>query len=299
MDSAGLAVFVQASQAGSVAGAARRLRISPLTAARRLSALEADLGVRLLHRTTRAISLTPDGETFLPHAVEVLEAEEAARESVRPTASGVSGLLRITTSDAFGRRVVTPIIADFMGAHPDVHVDLIVTDRVVDLVADGVDVAIRIAEPADSSLIGRRLSDNRRDLYASPGYLAARPAPQVLSDLSRHASLVQTGVDHWPFLAGGRRVRLPVNGRFTATSIESLHAACLSGLGIGMFSSWVVGDDLAAGRLVGLPLADATPEPLAIWALYPSRRLTPAKVRAFIAFMHLRLGAPEDSSHIV
>ncbi|TAJ71447.1 MAG: LysR family transcriptional regulator [Phenylobacterium sp.] len=291
MDSAGLAVFVQASQAGSVAAGARRLRISPLTAARRLSALETDLGVRLLHRTTRAISLTPEGETFLPHAMAVLEAEAAARDSVRPTAGGVLGLLRITTSDAFGRRVVTPIVADFMAAHCDVRVDLIVTDRLVDLVAEGVDVAIRIAEPADSSLIGRRLSDNRRDLYASPGYLATGRAPQVLSDLSRHANLVQTGVDHWPFLAGDRRVRIPVAGRFTATSIESLHAACLSGLGIGMFSSWVVRDDLAAGRLVRLPLADATPEPLAIWALYPSRRLTPAKVSAFIAFVKLRLGA--------
>ena len=296
MDSAGLAVFVQASQAGSVAAGARRLRISPLTAARRLSALETDLGVRLLHRTTRAISLTPEGETFLPHAVAVLDAEEAARESVRPTAGGVSGLLRITTSDAFGRRVVMPIVADFMAAHRDVRVDLIVTDRMVDLVAEGVDVAIRIAEPTDSHLIGRRLSDNRRDLYAAPAYLASAAAPKVLSDLSRHANLVQTGVDHWPFLASDRRVRIPVAGRFSATSIESLHAACLSGLGIGMFSSWVVRDDLAAGRLVRLPLADASPEPLAIWALYPSRRLTPAKVSAFIAFVKLHLGASEDHS---
>lgn len=289
MDPVGLSVFVQASAAGSVAAAARRLRLSALTASRRLTALEAALGVRLLNRTTRALSLTPDGEAFLPHAVAVLEAQAAAIESVHPATRGVTGLLRLTTSAAFGRLVLTPLLAQFMHEHPEIRVDLILTDAAVDLVAEGVDLAIRIASPADSSLVGRRLADNRRDLYASPAYLAERPPPVVLADLAGHDCLALTGVERWSFTAPDRAIAAPVAGRFTATSMEGLHAACLSGLGVGLFSHWVVGDDLAAGRLVRLPLADAVADPLAIWALRPPHRLPPRKVEALVDFLRKRL----------
>lgn len=289
MDSEGLSVFVQASAAGSVAAGARRLRLSALTASRRLSALEATLGVRLLNRTTRALSLTPEGEAFLPHAVAVLEAQAAAAQSVQTDARLVTGLLRVTTSAAFGRRLLTPLLAEFMGEHPGIGVDLVLTDATVDLVAEGLDLAIRIASPADSSLVGRRLADNRRDLYASPGYLAERSPPKLVADLARHECLRLTGVDRWPVSRSGRRLAVPVAGRFTATSIEGLHAACVAGLGVGLFSSWVVHEDVAAGRLVRLPLGDAAVDPLAIWALHPPHRIPSRKVSAFVDFLRRRL----------
>ena len=291
MNSEGLAVFVQASLAGSVAAGARRLRISPLRAARRLAARERALGVRLLHRTTRAISLTPEGEAFLPHAQSVLDAEAAARESVGPGAGGVSGLLRVTTSAAFGRRVVAPLLAEFMSGHPDLRVDLILTDSVLDLVAEGVDLAIRIAHPSDSDLIGRRLADNRRGLYAAPAYLAGRRPVRCLADLADHECLTLAGAGRWPFRVGDRAVSQTVAGRFTASSVEGVHAACVAGLGVGLFSDWVVGEDVAEGRLAPVPLSDAVAEPLAIWALYPSRRLAPAKVTAFVDLLARRLPA--------
>lgn len=283
MDATGLAVFVQAALAGGLAAGARRLRISPLTASRRLSALESELGVRLLHRTTRSLSLTAEGETFLPHAQALLEAEALARESVRPSGRGVSGLLRVTTSAAFGRRALTPIVAGFLRANPEVQVDLLMTDHQIDLVTEGLDLAIRIANLRDSSLVGSRVADNLRDLYASPDYLAANGVPARLADLDRHQCLNLTGEGHWSFLSGKTPVRQAVRARFTANSVEGLHAACLEGLGVGLFSRWVTDADVAAGRLIRLDLTDARPEPLAVWALYPSRRLAPPKVSAFIA----------------
>lgn len=308
MDSVGLSVFVQASAAGSIAAAARRLRLSALTATRRLSALESALGVRLLNRTTRALSLTPEGEAFLPHAAAVLEAQAAAAESVRSDPRQVTGLLRVTTSAAFGRHLLTPILAEFMRKHPGVRVDLILTDTAVDLVAEGLDLAIRIASPGDSSLVGRRLADNRRDLYAAPAYLAEKPAPKLLADLARHDCLTLTGVERWSFTGPERPITVPIAGRFTANSIEGLHAACLSGLGVGLFSSWVVHDDVASGRLVRIQLGDAAVDPLAIWALHPPHRIPSRKVSAFVDLLRKRLAeilnddmsgpqAPEATSH--
>lgn len=289
MDSAALEVFVQASMSRSLAAAARRLRISAMAASRRLGALETELGVRLIHRTTRAIHLTREGEAFLPHAQAVLEAEAMARDSLRPSAAGVSGLLRITASDAFGRMVLTPVIADFMRHHPEVRIDLMMTDHMIDIVAEGVDLAIRLANLRDSSVIARRVADNRRGLYASPDYLAAEGAPKRLADLTRHQCLALTGTTHWPFLTGRRGKNVAIGGRFTASSIEGVHAACLAGLGIAMLSDWVVAEDVREGQLVAIELTDGRPEPLAIWALYPTRRLVPAKVTAFIEALQHRL----------
>lgn len=291
MEPSALALFVQAATSESLASAARRLRLSPLTASRRLAALEEELGVRLLHRTTRAISLTPEGAAFLPHAQAVLEAEALARESVRPTGRGVSGLLRVTASAAFGRKVVVPIVADFMRRHPEVRVDLLLSDSLVDIVGEGVDLAIRIANPTDSGLVGRRIADNPRGLYAAPTYLATHGAPRRLADLADAQCLTLSGVSHWTFLTDQGVRNTPVAGRFSANSIEGAHAACLAGLGVALLSEWAARDEVADGRLVRVALADARPEPLAIWALHPTRRLVPAKVTAFVDALEKALRA--------
>lgn len=291
MEPSALALFVQAASSESLASAARRLRLSPLTASRRLAALEEELGVRLLNRTTRAITLTPEGEAFLPHAQAVLEAEALARESVRPTGRGVSGLLRVTVSVVFGRKVVVPVLADFMRAHPEVRVDLLLSDGLTDLVGEGLDLAIRIANPQDSGLVGRRIADNPRGLYAAPGYLAAHGAPRRLADLADHQCLSLNGVSHWTFQTGDGVRHTPVGGRFSANSIEGAHAAGLADLGIALLSDWAARDEVAEGRLVRVQLADAHPEPLAIWALHPTRRLVQAKVTAFVDALETALRA--------
>lgn len=292
MDLDDVAVFAEATQTRSLAAAARRLGIAPMAASRRLAALEQELGVRLLHRTTRTLALTPEGDAFLPHAQAMLEDEGEARASVRPAEAGASGLLRLTASVPFGRKVVAPLIPAFLHANPDVRVDLLLSDGIVDIAGQGIDLAIRIAHLRDSNLIARKLAANPRVLCASPDYLAEHGLPRMRAELAEHACLSVTGTRHWDFVAyPSKPVRQRVSGRFTASSPEALLAACLGGAGIAMLSDWSVADDVAAGRLVRICLEDGTPDPLDIWAVYPTSRLLPAKTRLFIAALEESLAA--------
>lgn len=288
-----LAVFAEAVRSGSLAAAARRLGLNAMAASRRLAALETELGVRLVQRTTRALSPTTEGEAFLPHAQAMLDEQASALAALRPAGAGVSGQLRVTASAAFGRKVVAPMIARFMAANPDLGVDLLLTDDQVDIVAQGIDVAVRIAKLRDNHLVARRLADNPRRLCAAPAYIARHGKPRVLSDLVDHACLLGTGGSHWVFVRNGKTVRQKVGGRFTASSIEALHQACIGGLGIANLSGWNVEDDLRAGVIEPIRLEDAEPEPLAIWAVYPTARLVPAKVRAFVGALEQELRGGE------
>lgn len=289
IDLANLAVLLEAVQAGSLAAAARRLRITPMLASRRMAALEADLGVRLMHRTTRSLSLTAEGEAFLPHARALLEEEAAARAAVRPDPAGVTGMLRVTASVPFGRKVVAPLLPGFLRQHPGLQVDLLLSDGIVDIVAQGLDLAIRIAPLRENALVARRLADNPRGLYAASAYLAEHGMPAEPADLARHRCLALTGIGHWTFLSGGKALRQRISGPFTSSSVEALHQACLGGLGLTMLSAWDVRDDVAAGHLLPVPLAGWEPEGLAIWAVYPTARLVPPKVRRFIAALDAHL----------
>ncbi len=289
MDFQSLAVLVETAAAGSLAGAARRLRLTPMAATRLLAGLEKELGARLVQRTTRALSLTEEGLAFLPHAQALLEEQAAALASLKGREGRAAGLLRVTASLAFGRQVVAPLMVDFMRAHPAVAVDLRLSDSLVDIVAEGFDLAIRIAQLEDSTLVARRLADNPRRLVAAPAYLAQAGRPARLAELERHECLTVSGAPHWSFRTGAGTRRLTAAGRFSANSIDALHEACRGGLGIANLSAWDVREDVARGALVALALADAEPEPLAIWAVYPTRRLVPARVRLFIEALAARL----------
>jgi len=291
IDLASIAVLVEAVQAGSLAAAARRLRITPMLASRRLAALEEAVGTRLMHRTTRSLALTAEGEAFLPHARALLEEEALARAAVRPSSAGVTGVLRVTSSIPFGRRIVAPLVPGFLQQHPGLQLDLLLSDGIIDIVAQGLDLAIRIAPLRENALVARRLADNPRALYAAPAYLAEHGMPAAPADLARHRCLALTGVGHWTFLAGGRTLRQRIAGPFTASSVEALHQACLGGLGITRLSAWDVREEVAAGQLVPIPLGGWEPEMLAVWAVYPTARLVPPKVRLFIAALEAQLRA--------
>lgn len=283
-------VFVEAVRVGSLAGAARKLGLTAMSASRSLGALEAELGARLLHRTTRSLSPTSDGEVFLPYAQALLEGQANALADLHPDGGGLSGQLRITASTAFGRRVVAPLLPAFMAEHPRLHVDLHTTDEQVDIVAQGIDVAIRIAPLRDNRLVARRLADNPRVLIASSAYLQQRGQPQLLSDLAAHECLAASGTRHWAFLREGKPLRQRVAGRLTASSVEAVYEACAGGLGIANLSQWYVRDALARGDVRAITLDDAAPEPLDIWAVYPSASRVPPKVRAFVAALQDTLG---------
>ncbi|MCM5551695.1 LysR family transcriptional regulator [Pleomorphomonas sp. NRK KF1] len=294
-----VAVFVEATRTGSLAAAARELGLVPMAASRRLAALEAELGVRLVHRTTRALALTAEGEAFLPYAEAMIEDAANARAALRPSASGVAGLLRLTASEPFGRKVIGEMLPAFLAANPDLRVDLLLTDDLVDIVAAGMDVAIRIAPLRDSSLVARRLADSPRRLYASPEYLAFAGMPRRLADLEKHQCLVLSGATHWAFAVGDRTRRLRVAGRYSSNSIEALHEACQRGVGITLLAEWNAADDVAAGRLVALPLEDGEPEGLAIWAVYPTARLVPPKARLFVEALKSHLEQKKGASTLV
>lgn len=288
MDTEALAVLVNAISGGSISEASRRLGIAPLAASRRLAALEAKLGVRLVHRTTRSIALTPEGEDFLPYAQDILDREAAAVATLNPTDAGATGLLRATAPAALGREVIVPMLPKLLAANPQLRVELHLTERFVDIVSEGLDVAIRIADLRESSLIARRMGTVRRVLCASPEYLARRGEPRLLSDLADHDCLTLVGVPHWEFASSVGKRRLRVGGRLSCSSIDGLHAACLQGLGVSMHATWSVADDLRAGRLIELTL-DAPPYAPAISALYPSARLVTPKLRLFLSALALEL----------
>lgn len=290
MDLDEIAVFVEAAQAGSLAAAARRLGITPMAASRRLLNLENGLGARLAHRTTRALALTPEGEAFLPHAQALLEDAANGRAAIRPDGGAVSGLLRVTTSVAFGRKVVVPMLPDFLAAHAKLRVELVMSDNVVDIVSQGIDLAIRIAPMRDSTLVAKRLGDSPRRMFASPAYLERFGTPSHLADLNDHECLALTGTTVWCFRQDGRLVRQRIGGRFSANTVEGLYQACLDGLGILIMADWNAAEDVAAGRLRPVPLMDAEPEARSIWAVHPTARLVPPKVRCFVSAVKTRLG---------
>lgn len=287
-----IALFVAATEAGSLAGAARRNGTSALQASRRIAALEQDMGVRLFHRTTRALTLTDEGERFLPYAQRMIEAEGEARAALGVDGGQVTGTLRITASLAFGRKVVTPALIDFLALHPQLEANLVLSDEVLDLVAQGLDLAIRVtSRMRDSSLVARRLADNPRGLYAAPAYVAAAGMPQSLTDLTAHDCLPDGSTSHWTFRVQDRTIRQKIGGRLSTHSIDAIHQACVEGAGIALLSQWDVKEDLAAGKLVPVTIAGAVPETMSIVAVYPSARLLPSRVRLFADFLLARLKA--------
>jgi DNA-binding transcriptional LysR family regulator len=290
MDTDAVAVLVDAALEGSLAGAARRLHISPMVATRRLAALEQDLGVRLFHRTTRSMSLTPEGEAFLPYAQALVEGELAARANLRAAKEGVSGTLRVNTSTAFGRKLIAPIVPRLLKTHPSLRIDLELTDDVVDITGTGMDLAIRFSEPRENSLVARPIGVSPRVLAAAPSYIEEFGRPRTAADLKHHACLSLSGMSRWPLQFDGRERQVSINTRLAATA-DALHDACVQGAGITLLAHWNVRENLRDGTLVRLELDDASAGDHTIWVVYPSAKLVLPKVRMFIAELETLLAS--------
>lgn len=294
IDLGGVAVFLNAAAAGSLSAAARRMGIAPMAATRRLAALEDGLGVRLMQRTTRSVSLTAEGEAFLPFASTIVEAAEAGRAVISPSQNGAAGLLRVTACGSIGRTVIIPLITTLLDQNPGLRVDMLLTDTVVDIVSTGVDVAVRIGELKDSNLIATSLGVNRRILCASPAYLSRRGSPRRLNDLADHDCIAPTGTLHWQFNVNGEERSIRISGRVTISSLDGVFDACVAGGGLAVLSSWHAGAEIESGKLVQIDLKDATPKELEIWAVYPTRRQVLPKVRVFVEAMRERLARPAN-----
>lgn len=274
--------FLMVAHTRSLTQAARRLDTTPMTVSRRLMALEDDLGVRLLHRTTRAVSLTPEGEEFLPYARSLEDAERGARGLFAAESTGAVGQLRVTASAGFGRRTLLPLMPALMAENPDLTIELNLSDDITDIVGQGFDVAIRIAPLRDSRLVARKLDDNPRHLCASPAYIAQHGMPHMLADLSQHSCLRLTNVAHWTFMVDGQPTRLTVSGPFSSSSVEGVREMGKAGMGLMQLTEWDIKEELASGELVSITLSDAQPAMLAVWAVFPTHHHLPARVNVFL-----------------
>ena len=284
-------VFSAIAESGSLSAAARRLGLAPMTVSRRLAALEGELGVRLFHRTTRAVSLTAEGETFLPFATTLLEANEGARVSLKSYAGTASGILKVTAPTVFGQSLIMPLIPALLAEHPALRIDLTLSDSIVDIVGLGIDVAIRIATIRDSVLIARPLAPNRRVLCASPIYLERNGVPTTMNALLSHRRIALHGMPYWPFMRGGEAVAIRAEGVFSANSVEAVRTASRQGLGVAMLTYWDVRDDLDAGTLRLVELEDVSPEQLFITAILPTRQHVPHRVRVFLQHLETALNS--------
>lgn len=287
--------FVAVATKGSLTAAANAEGVAPAVIGRRIDALEERLGVKLMLRTTRRITLTHEGSAFLEDCQKVLADLGNAEASVSAGGVKASGHLRITAPAGFGRRHVAPLVPRFLAEHPDVSLSLNLSDRVVDIVNESFDCAIRVGDLADSSLVSVRLADNRRLCVATPAYLKRAGVPQTPADLARHECLTLSSdasqTRGWAFQVDGQVEHLRPSGRLDCSDGQVLHAWCLAGLGIAWRSTWEVQQDIAAGHLVAV-LEDYAAPPNGIFAVFPQRRLLPLRVRLWIDFVKHSYGDP-------
>ena len=282
-----LTAYLAILDAGSLAAAGRKLRRSPPAMTRSLAALEEHVGVRLIERNTRRLTPTEAGRRLAVHARRMLaEYDEAVGELA---AGPVRGLLRVTAPRVFGRRHVTPIVASFLDANPGIRVELILNDRAVNLIEEGMDVAVRIGKLGDSSLVARRVGEVRRLLVAAPSYLAGRSTPRTPSDLTQHDLIFGAGRPlEWRFRNAGRDQVVRLTPRLMVNDVDAMLLAVRAGRGIGQPLSYQVADDLASHALVRV-LQEFEPPALPVHLVVPSTRHLATKVRAFLDHAARRL----------
>jgi len=289
-----LSLFLRVLDLGSISAAARSLDLSVAVASQRLKRLERELGVRLLHRTTRQLHATPEGAALAEQGRALVEDLEALIGGLRQSATEVSGTLRVTIPASFGQQYISPLLPEFLALHPRVKLSVNLNDQILDLVGSGFDLGIRVGALGDSGLVARQLATNRRVLCASPDYLRRHGTPRTPADLATHDCLLLVGSqgrqDIWRFTdRKGREIAQRVQGRFESNQGELLRDAVVAGLGIALHSVWHVHEQLRDGRLQVL-LPDYPIAATGIHAVMPQRRLVPPRVRAFVDFLAERLG---------
>lgn len=290
--------FRAVADSGSFSTAARQLGRSKAVISRLVADLESHLGARLLNRTTRRVSLTDVGRGYHARCVQLLADLDELEGSARDAQAVPRGRLRLAGPHTFGELFLVPALHAFGAQYPAIEIDLTLTDRFVDLVEDRFDLAIRIADLPDSTLVARRLADMRLIVCASPDYLARRGRPRQPSDLLRHVCIVDTNLRQpatWSFEVGGQRTSVRVSGRFAVNSARAACDLAVAGDGIALAPDFVADTHLAAGRLQPL-LSEFATAPRGIWAVYPHRRHLALRQRVLIDFLVARFGAQQRAS---
>ena len=290
---AAVEAFVRVAEAQSFSGAAARIGSSKSAVSRLVSALEADLGVRLFHRTTRSLSLTEAGRGYFERTSRILADLQEADLAVSELQAAPRGLLRVSAPMSFGFLHLAPALPEFFREHPEVSADVTMSDRFVALIDEGFDIAVRIGVLEDSALIARRLAPIRLAICASPAYLAAHGTPRVPDDLKSHECLTNSnmaGSREWRLRSpDGHPLTVEVSGRLSCNNGDALRVAAVEGMGVIIMPTFIIGADVKAGRLVRV-LQDYVPADIALYAVYPPTRHLSPKVRAFVDFLAARFG---------
>jgi DNA-binding transcriptional LysR family regulator len=287
-----MAIFAAVVEARGFSEAARRLGLSKSVVSKQVTRLEKSVGARLLHRTTRSMSLTEAGAVFYEHCARIVEEQAQARLAVGRFHAGPRGTLRIAASVAFGTLHIAPALPDFLARYPDVRIDMSIGDRLVDLADEGFDVAVRITNEPSPNLVARRLAAVNRKIVATPEYFRLHGTPRAPEELTRHNCLTYTHSnprDLWLLKGPDGDIEVNGSGNLRLNDDEALSAAVLGGLGIALLPTFIVGRDLQAGRLKAV-LSDYVPAERHIHAVWLPTRHLPAKVRAFVDFLRERFG---------
>lgn len=268
-----------------MSAAGREMGLSPAVVSKRISQLEDRLGARLFQRTTRHLTLTETGAGYFKRVVDILSLCEEAEDFVSRRNTKPRGSLKLTIPTTFGRLHIAPYLKEFLARFPDIELDVHLTDDFVDIIREGYDLAIRIGELEDSSLVARKIAPDTRLMCAAPSYLAKHGTPSKLSDLDAHNCLSAGAQEVWRLEGPGGQMQVRTNGNIRSNSGELIHAALCSGLGIGLRSTWDIGPELKSGELEAVMPQYRGSSNVAIYAVYPCREFMPAKVNVLIEFL--------------
>ncbi|MBD1554447.1 LysR family transcriptional regulator [Pseudomonas typographi] len=294
---AAMETYVSVVEAGSFSAAAKRLKLGQPAVSKSIAQLEARLGARLLLRSTRGLALTDAGQRFYEQARRAIEAVECAEQVVRNASTGLSGVLRVSAAVTFARLHILPALKVFLDRHPNLQIDIVLDDRTIDLLEQGVDVALRMGSLDDSSMTARRLSQSRRHVVGTPAYFAQAGTPTAPAQLSQHQAVVYSlrgGGESWSFSQHGKAVAVVVSGRVSVSAAEGIRTAVLADMGLAIASEWMFAPELANGTVQAV-LTDWELPSIDLWAVFPAGRLVSAKARAFVAFVEEVLAAPAAS----
>jgi DNA-binding transcriptional LysR family regulator len=283
-----MAAFVRVVDSKGFSAAAAGLGLTPSAVSKLVTRLETRLGVRLLQRTTRALHLTEEGEVFYAAAQRIVGEIETLEDQITGHSGTPQGLLRVTTSLAFASHQLAPVLSEFLARHPLVQLDLLPTDRVIDMVEEGIDIAIRIGRLADTSFMARKIGEDKRLICAAPSYLARHGTPRRPEELARHSCIVsreRVYLNRWPFKIDGQVSEIEVGGRVAINEGEMQMQLALQGIGIARLTRLTLARAIRDGALVSLLDDFSADEPVAIHAVYPHRRHLAAKVPAFVNFL--------------
>ncbi len=279
-----LDIFARVARTGNMSMAGREMGLSPAVVSKRISLLEERLGARLFQRTTRQLTLTETGEGYFRRVVDILSLCEEAEDYVSRRNTKPRGSLKISAPTSFNRLHIAPHLPDFLARYPDIEIDMQLTDTFVDIIREGYDLAIRIGELEDSSLVARKLCNERRVISAAPSYLTRAGTPRTLADLNSHNCLIAGAQDLWRLDGPDGPHELRVKGNMRSNSAEFVRAGLMQGLGLALRAIWDIGPELSRGELVVVLPEYQGSAKNAIYAIYPCREFMPAKVTAFIDF---------------